>query len=218
LLYGGKALKNLRIALTKGRLEKDAVKIFEAIGLNCSELKGKSRKLIFHDNEYNIDFVLAKAPDVVTYVEHGAADIGIVGKDTLMEYGKKFYEVVDLKIGKCKFIVASVPSIDLYGGYNHKKIATKYPNVAKNYFGKKGMDVEIIKIEGSVELAPIVGLADAIVDIMETGTTLKENGLVVLDEVCDISARMIVNVASMKLKQEEIETLIDKVQNYLDRE
>lgn len=211
-------MKNLRIALTKGRLEKDAVKIFEAIGLNCCELKGNSRKLIFHDDEYNIDFVLAKAPDVVTYVEHGAADIGIVGKDTLMEYGKRFYEVVDLNIGKCKFIVASVPDIDLYGGYNHKKIATKYPNVAKSYFGKKGMDVEIIKIEGSVELAPIVGLADAIVDIMETGTTLKENGLIVLDEVCDISARMIVNVASMKLKQEQIETLIDKVQNYLDRE
>jgi ATP phosphoribosyltransferase len=210
-------LKNLRIALTKGRLEKDAVKIFEAIGLDCNELKEKSRKLIFHNEEYNIDFVLAKAPDVVTYVEHGVADIGIVGKDTLMEYGKRFYEVVDLKIGKCKFIVAAMPDVDLYSGYNHKKIATKYPNVAKSHFGKKGMDVEIIKIEGSVELAPIVGLADAIVDIMETGSTLKENGLVVLESVCDISARMIVNVASMKLKQEEIENLINKVQEFLDR-
>jgi ATP phosphoribosyltransferase len=202
--------------MTKGRLEKDAVKIFDAIGLDCTELKDKGRKLIFKDKINNMDFMLAKAPDVVTYVEHGAADVGIVGKDTLLEYGKRFYEVVDLKIGKCKFIVAAMPDTDLFGGYNIKKIATKYPNVARSYFRKKGMDVEIIKIEGSVELAPIIGLADAIVDIMETGTTLKENGLVVLDEVCDISARIIVNVASMKLKKEEIESLVNKVQSYVD--
>jgi ATP phosphoribosyltransferase len=202
--------------MTKGRLEKDAIKIFDAIGLDCTELKDKGRKLIFKDNINNLDFMLAKAPDVVTYVEHGAADVGIVGKDTLLEYGKRFYEVVDLKIGKCKFIVAAMPDTDLFGGYSIKKIATKYPNVARSYFRKKGMDVEIIKIEGSVELAPIIGLADAIVDIMETGTTLKENGLVVLDDVCDISARIIVNVASMKLKKDEIESLVNKVQNYVD--
>lgn len=204
--------------MTKGRLEKDAVKIFDAIGLDCTELKDKGRKLIFKDKINNMEFMLAKAPDVVTYVEHGAADIGIVGKDTLLEYGKRFYEVVDLKIGKCKFIVAAMPDTDLFGGYSIKKIATKYPNVARDYFRKKGMDVEIIKIEGSVELAPIIGLADAIVDIMETGTTLKENGLVVLEDVCDISARIIVNVASMKLKKDEIESLVSKVQSYVDSE
>lgn len=209
-------MKNLKIALTKGRIEKDAIRIFEAVGINCGEIKEKSRKLIFHEDANNLDFVLAKAPDVVTYVEHGVVDIGVVGKDTLMEQVGSFYEVIDLKFGKCKFIVAGKPDSNLYGGHNHKKIATKYPEVARNFFRKKGMDVEIIKIEGSVELAPILGLSDAIVDIMETGSTLRENGLVVMETVCDISARMIVNVASMKMKKDEIETLIDKIQKYLD--
>jgi ATP phosphoribosyltransferase len=209
-------MKNLKIALTKGRLEKEAVNIFEAIGIDCSELREKSRKLVFHEEKHNMDFVLAKAADVITYVEHGVTDIGIVGKDTLMEMGKSFYEVVDLKVGKCKFIVAGKPDTNLYSGYSLKKIATKYPEVARSYFRKQGTDVEIIKIEGSVELAPILGLSDAIVDIMETGTTLKENGLVVLETVCDISARMIVNVASMKMKKEEIEELINKVQSFVD--
>jgi ATP phosphoribosyltransferase len=149
-------------------------------------------------------------------VEHGVADLGIVGKDTLMELGGSYYEVVDLKIGKCKFVVAARKDTNLYSGYNQKKIATKYPEVARRHFASKGMDVEIIKIEGSVELAPILGLADAIVDIMETGTTLKENGLVVLEEVCPISARIIANVASLKMKKAEMEQLIKKVQNYLD--
>jgi ATP phosphoribosyltransferase len=209
-------MKNLKLALTKGRLEKEAIGIFEAVGIDCQELKQKSRKLVFHEEKHNMDFVLAKAADVITYVEHGVADIGIVGKDTLMEQGKSFYEVVDLNVGKCKFIVAGKPDLNLYSGYNHKKIATKYPEVARSYFRKKGMDVEIIKIEGSVELAPILGLSDAIVDIMETGSTLKENGLIVHETVCDISARMIVNIASMKIKKDEIEELINKVQKYVD--
>jgi ATP phosphoribosyltransferase len=207
---------SIKIALTKGRLEKDAIEIFEKISINCEALKNKGRKLILSDEKNNIDFVLAKAPDVVTYVEHGVADVGIVGKDTLLEYGKNCYEVIDLKIGKCKFIVATTKEKDIYSGYDHIKIASKYPKVAKDFFSKKGMDVEIIKIEGSVELAPILGLADAIVDIMETGTTLKENGLVVVDEVCDISARLIVNVASMKLKKDEIEYLINNIREYVD--
>lgn len=209
-------MKNLKIALTKGRLEKGAVEIFEKVGIDCSVLKDKGRKLIFHQDEYNLDFFLAKANDVVTYVEHGVADLGIVGKDTLMEVGGSYYEVVDLKIGKCKFVVAAKGDTNLYSGYNHKKIATKYPEVARRHFASKGMDVEIIKIEGSVELAPILGLADAIVDIMETGTTLKENGLVVLEDVCPISARIIANVASLKMKKAEMERLINKVQNYVD--
>ena len=195
-------MKNVKIALTKGRLEKGAVDIFEKVGIDCSILKDKGRKLIFHQDQYNLDFFLAKSNDVVTYVEHGVADLGIVGKDTLMELGGSYYEVVDLKIGKCKFVVAAKKDTNLYSGYNQKKIATKYPEVARRHFASKGMDVEIIKIEGSVELAPILGLADAIVDIMETGTTLKENGLVVLEEVCPISARIIANVASLKMKKQ----------------
>lgn len=212
------AVKPLRIALTKGRLEKTAVEIFDKIGLDTEELKNKGRKLVLSDKKNNIEFVLVKAVDVLTYVEHGAADIGIVGKDTLIEAGKEFYEVLDLKVGKCKFALASLPEFKLHEGYNRKKIASKYPNVTRQYFRKLGMDVEIIKIEGSVELAPILGLSDAIVDIVETGTTLKENGLIIFDEICDISARMIVNRASMKMRKDEIKALINKVQGVVDNE
>ena len=205
-------MKKVKIALTKGRIEKEAVNIFQRSGIDCSELINKGRKLIFHNEEDNIDFVLVKASDVLTYVEHGVVDVGIVGKDTLLEQNKDFYEVLDLGFGKCKFSVAGPKNSNFYSGYNRKKIATKYPNVARNYFRKLGQDVEIIKIEGSVELAPILGLADAIVDIVETGTTLKENGLVVYENICDISARMVVNVASMKMKKNEIEDIINRVQ------
>lgn len=209
-------MKNLRIALTKGRLEKYAVSMFEGIGIDCTELKNKGRKLIFKDEKNKIEFVLVKSTDVLTYVEHGAADIGIVGKDTLLEQGKTFYEVVDLKVGKCSFSVAALPEYRNYESFNRKKIATKYPNVAGNYFRNKGEDVEIIKIDGSVELAPILGLSDAIVDIVETGETLKQNGLVIIEKICDISARMIVNRASMKIYKDEIGSLIEKVQKYVD--
>ncbi|QXE20394.1 ATP phosphoribosyltransferase [Clostridium sp. 001] len=205
-------MKRVKIALTKGRIEKEAVNIFQMAGIDCSEVINKGRKLIFHNEEDNIDFVLVKAPDVLTYVEHGVVDVGIVGKDTLLEQNRDFYEVLDLGFGKCKFSVAGPKNSNFYSGYNRKKIATKYPNVARNYFRRLGQDVEIIKIEGSVELAPILGLADAIVDIVETGTTLKENGLVVYENICDISARMVVNVASMKMKKNEIEDIINRVQ------
>ncbi|MBV7274453.1 ATP phosphoribosyltransferase [Clostridiaceae bacterium UIB06] len=203
--------KTIKIALTKGRIEEGAIDIFEAAGIDCTELKNKGRKLIFHNKNYNIDFVLVKAADVLTYVEHGVVDVGIVGKDTLMEENKNFYEVLDLKFGCCRFAVAGPKNSKFYEGYNKKKIATKYPNVAREYFRKIGQDVEIVKIEGSVELAPILGLSDAIVDIVETGSTLKENGLVVYDDICNISARMVVNVASMKMKKDEIEEIIEKV-------
>jgi ATP phosphoribosyltransferase len=209
-------VKPLRIALTKGRLEKFSIEIFEKIGIDTEELKNKGRRLVLSDKKNNIQFVLVKAVDVLTYVEHGAADIGIVGKDTLMEEGIDFYEVVDLKVGKCKFALASIPSFNLNKGYNRKKIASKYPRVTREYFRKLGIDVEIIKIEGSVELAPILGLSDAIVDIVETGTTLKENGLVIFDEICDISARMIVNRASMKMRVDEIKKLINDVQEVVN--
>lgn len=206
-------LKKAKIALTKGRLEKKVIEIFKTININTRELEDKGRKLIFNceNEEYNIELFLVKAKDVETYVEYGAADIGIVGKDTLMETNKEFYEVLDLNIGKCKFALAALPSFKLDQGYNRKKIATKYPNIAREYFRKKDMDVELIKIEGSVELGPIVGLSDAIVDIVETGNTLRENGLVVVEDICEISARMIVNKASMKTKKDEITKIIENV-------
>lgn len=208
-------MDNIRIALTKGRLEKSAVKIFESVGIDCTELKDKGRKLIFKSHNENIEFVLVKSADVVTYVEHGAVDIGIVGKDTLMEYGGEFYEVADLNVGKCKFALASLPEFDINKGFNRKKIASKYPKVTGDYFRKLGKDVEIIKIEGSVELAPILRLSDAIVDIVETGTTLKENGLIIYEEICDLSARVIVNKASMKMKSEDISKILNKIEEYL---
>ncbi|MBU3141934.1 ATP phosphoribosyltransferase [Clostridium sp. CF012] len=210
-------MKAIRIALTKGRLEKYAITMFEDLGIDCTELKNKGRKLIFKDVKSNIEFILVKSTDVLTYVEHGAADIGIVGKDTLMEQNKEFYEVVDLKVGKCMFAVASLPNFLSYDGCNRKKIATKYPTIAKGYFKRNNEDIEIIKLDGSVELAPILGLSDAIVDLVETGDTLKENGLIIIEKICDISARMIVNRASMKMKKEKISNLIDKVQQYVDR-
>ena len=201
----------ISIALTKGRIEKDAMKIFEEAGFGVDELKDKGRKLVFKDTKENIKYFLVKANDAVTYVEHGAADLAIVGKDTILEKGENYYEILDLGIGKCKFIVATLPDDNIFNRIGHIKIGSKYPNVSKKYFEGKGMDVEIIKIEGSVELAPILGISEGIVDIMETGTTLKENGLVVVDEVCDISSRIIVNKSSFKLKRDEINEIIDRI-------
>lgn len=205
----------LSIALTKGRLEKESVKIFEKCGYGIEELQNKGRQLVFKDSIKENEYFLVKAADCVTYVEHGVADVGIVGKDTLLESTGRYYEVMDLDIGKCGFIVASLPEMDPYKKVGHVKIGTKYPTVAKEYFKKIGMDVEVIKIEGSVELAPILGLCDAIVDIMETGTTLKENGLIVFDRICDISARVIVNKASFKLKRDEITDLLNDIKKVL---
>ena len=206
---------SISIALTKGRLEKETVKLLDKANFGTEELKNKGRKLVFNDTIEDIKYFLVKAADSITYVEHGVADIGIVGKDTLMESDNNYYEVLDLGIGKCGFIVASLPEKDVFKKVGHIKIGTKYPRVAREYFKKRGMDVEIIKIEGSVELAPILGLCDAIVDIMETGTTLKENGLIVFDRICDISARVIVNKASFKMKREEIGDFINRLKQVL---
>ena len=207
--------KPLRIALTKGRLEKDTVGLFEKIGYDCTAVREKGRKLILPIPDGNIEVVLAKANDVITYVEHGVCDIGVVGKDTIMEMEGKFFEMVDLGFGRCKFALATKKGSKFYGGYNVKTIATKYPNIARSFFESKGMDVEIVKIEGSVELAPLLELSDGIVDIVETGTTLKENGLEVIEDICPISARLIVNMVSMKLRQQEIEEFVAKVQENL---
>ena len=202
----------MRIALTKGRLEADTVALFEKMGYDCTPLREKGRRLILPIPGTPFEVVLAKAGDVITYVEHGACDVGIVGKDTILENGHSFYEVLDLGFGKCRFALAGPKGKDFYGGYTAKRIATKYPHVARRFLEQKGVDVEIIKIEGSVELAPLLGLSDAIVDIVETGNTLRENGLHIIEEICPISARLIVNVPSMKLKKEEIDGLIDRVE------
>lgn len=206
---------SISIALTKGRLEKETVKLLDKANYGTEELKDKGRKLVFKDTKKDIKYFLVKAADSITYVEHGVADIGVVGKDTLLEGDNNYYEVLDLGLGKCKFIVASLPEKNIFKKVGHIKIGTKYPTVAKNYFKEKGMDVEIIKIEGSVELAPILGLCDAIVDIMETGTTLKENGLVVFDTICDISARVIVNKASCKMKKDEVWDFIENLRKVI---
>lgn len=202
---------SLSIALTKGRLEEETVRILEKAGYDPSELKNKGRKLVFIDKSDDIKYFLVKAADSITYVEHGVADIGVVGKDTIMESSQQCYEVLDLKVGRCGFIVAALPDNNIFKKVGHIKIGSKYPNVAKEYFKKRNMDVEVVKIEGSVELSPILGLCDGIVDIMETGTTLRENGLVVLDRICDISARLIVNKASFKMKQQEIGVFIKRI-------
>lgn len=204
----------LRIALTKGRLEKDTVGLLEKIGYDCTAVREKGRKLILPVGD-SIEVVLAKAADVITYVEHGVCDMGVVGKDTIMEMSGKFFELVDLGFGRCKFALAGKKGVDFYQGYGVKTIATKYPNVSRSFFEKKGMDVDIVKIEGSVELAPLLNLSDAIVDIVETGTTLKENGLEVFEDIAPISARLIVNTVSLKLRQREIETLIKQIETNL---
>ena len=205
-------MKPLRIALTKGRLERDTIQMLERIGYDCTAVHEKGRKLILPIGEHQFEVVLAKAADVITYVEHGVCDLGVVGKDTIMENGTGFYEVLDLGFGKCKFALVAPKNSNFYSGYASKTIATKYPNVARIFFQGKGMDVNIIKIEGSVELAPLLGLSDAIIDIVETGSTLRENGLAVIETVCDISARLIVNTASMKLRKQKIEALIAQME------
>jgi len=202
--------------LRKEGLEKSIVELFDEMDMTRN-LKDKGRKLLLSIPDKNMDVVLAKAADVITYVEHGVCDLGVVGKDTIVESGGTFYEVLDLGFGKCRFALAVPKGSDFYGGYCTKRIATKYPKVASAYFESKGMDVEVIKIEGSVELAPLLSLADGIVDIVETGTTLKENGLEVIEEIRTVSARLIVNVASMKLKKAEIDELISDIQDKVRR-
>ena len=212
-------MRYLTIALAKGRLAKKAMELFEAIGIFCEEMKDKdSRKLIFTNEELGMRFFLAKASDVPTYVEYGAADIGIVGKDTLLEEGRKLYEVMDLGIGRCRMCVCGPASAkEMLKHHQLIRVATKYPRIAKDYFyNQKYQTVEIIKLSGSIELAPIVGLAEVIVDIVETGSTLRENGLEVLEEVCPISARMIVNQVSMQMQPERIKDLIARLRGCLE--
>lgn len=209
-------MRYLTVALGKGRLANSTMELLEQIGITCEEMKDKkSRKLIFVNEELKLRFFLAKGPDVPTYVEYGAADIGVVGKDTILEEDRRVYEVLDLKYGACKMCVCGpASSKELLQHHERIRVATKYPNIAKDYFyNKKHQTVDIIKLNGSVELGPIVLLADVIVDIVETGSTLRENGLEVLEEICPLSARMIVNQVSMKLEATRIKQLIQDLRS-----
>jgi len=211
-------MRYLTFALTKGRLAKDTLKLFERIGITCEQMQDKnSRKLIFTNEELGLKFFLAKGPDVPTYVEYGAADIGIVGKDTIMEEKRKVHEVLDLGFGRCKMCVCGYDSAKkLLQNRELFRVATKYPNIAKDFFyNSKKQTVEIIKLNGSIELAPIVGLSEVIVDIVETGSTLKENGLGILEEVCVLSARMIVNPVSMRMENIRIKELLNRLKEQL---
>lgn len=209
----------LTFALGKGRLASKTLELLEKIGITCEEMKDKnSRKLIFVNEELRLRFFLAKGPDVPTYVEYGAADIGVVGKDTIMEEDKRVYEVLDLGFGKCRMCVCGPQSAgELLKHHERIRVASKYPNIAKDYFfNKKHQTVDIIKLNGSVELGPLVELSDVIVDIVETGSTLKENGLEVLEEICPLSARMIVNQVSMQMEAERIKKLIADLRKTID--
>ena len=200
----------LRLALTKGRLERSCRELLKSIGYDCSPLDDPGRRLIHEltppagSSLPRLEAVLAKAPDVITYVAHGVCGLGITGKDTIMEQGGSFYEMLDLGLGRCRFALATLGGEDFYAGHKRRRVATKYPAVARQHLAKRGVDAEIIRIEGSVELAPLLGLADAIVDIVETGDTLKANGLVPTEDIHRISARLIVNVAAMKLRRAEV--------------
>ena len=205
-------MRKLRIALTKGRLEEKTTRLLEQMGYDVSQLRDKGRRLILDIPGSGLEAVLAKAADVSTYVEHGVCERGVVGKDTIMEHGGSFFEVADLGFGRCRFALAVKKGNDFYSGYAEKTVATKYPNVTRRYFAGKSMDVRVIKIEGSVELAPLLDLSDGIVDIVETGTTLRENGLEVQEEVADVSARLIVNPASLKMRKKELEPLIAAIE------
>lgn len=204
-------MRYLTFALGKGRLANKTLELLEQIGITCEEMKDKnSRKLIFVNEELKLKFFLAKGSDVPTYVEYGAADIGVVGKDTIMEENRKVYEVLDLGFGKCHMCVCGPASArELLQHHEMIRVASKYPRIAKDYFyNQKHQTVDIIKLNGSVELGPIVGLSDVIVDIVETGSTLRENGLEVLEEICPLSARMIVNQVSMKMESERIKEIL----------
>ncbi|MCI8515663.1 MAG: ATP phosphoribosyltransferase [Hungatella sp.] len=214
-------MRYLTIALTKGRLAYRTLELLEQVGITCEEMKDKdSRKLIFANEELGIRFFLAKANDVPTYVEYGAADIGICGKDTILEEGRKLYEVIDLGFGRCRMCVCGPESAgELLKHHELIRVATKYPGIAKDYFyNKKHQTVEIIKLNGSIELAPLVGLSEVIVDIVETGSTLRENGLAVLEEICPLSARVIVNQVSMKRENQRVTRLIKDLKSLLEEE
>lgn len=208
---------NLKIALTKGRVEKQVIPLLEKAGIDCTQLRNKKRRLIFKSTSQPFEFILAKGPDVTTFLERGVVDIGIVGSDILTEHRNSQYELLDLRTGQCQFVLASTEDFDP-DEPKRKIIGTKYPNITKDYFDSLGQDVEIIKIEGSVELAPLIGLTDAIVDITETGTTLRENNLKVFDYLNKVSTRVVVNRMALKQRPQEIFEFIDQLKKVVTEE
>jgi len=212
-------MKYLTVALAKGRLAELSIDLFSEMGMDCAEMKTKTRKLIFTDEKNKMKFILVKASDVPTYVEYGAADIGIVGKDTLLEENRNLYEMINLGFGACKMAVCGKPEMkDKIFTINNLRVASKYPKIAEHFFrDEKGQTIELIKLNGSVELAPLVGLSDVIVDIVESGKTLKENGLEVLHDVCPLSAWFVVNKVSMKMETERIMNIVENFKKRLDK-
>jgi ATP phosphoribosyltransferase len=210
-------LRYLTIALSKGRLADLSIEMMEKIGIDCSEYRNESRKLIFTDEKSKTRFFLVKPADVPTYVEYGAADIGVVGKDTLLEEGRHLYEVLNLGFAACRMVVAGPAELaGKLDSLNNKRVGTKYPRIAKEYFEHKRREsIEVIKLSGSVELAPLVGLSEVIVDLVESGRTLRDNGLVILDTIADISARLVVNRVSMKVESERVNEIIEGLRKQL---
>ena len=199
----------ITFALAKGRLAEQAFELLEQLGIDCSEPRNPGRQLVLWDKKSNVRFILVKPSDVPTYVDHGVADIGVVGKDTLLESGRPLYEVLDLTFGKCRLCIAGYAEQHQSATRATFRVATKYPNIARSYYDAKGQTIEIIELHGSVELGPVIGLSDVILDIVESGSTLKANGLTVLETVCECSARLVVNRVSMKTKRDRIREIID---------
>ncbi|MBP1968541.1 ATP phosphoribosyltransferase [Virgibacillus natechei] len=206
----------ITLALAKGRTAKDTFKLLETAGIYFNDFHEKSRKLVFYNDDQSLKLIFVKAVDVPTYVEKGAADIGIVGKDNILEAQADVYEMLDLKLGKCKFVVAGkYPESDPEKKRN-LTIASKYPTIAKKHFEKKGTSIETVKLNGAVELAPLIGLSDMIVDIVETGNTIDENGLTIFEEIESISTRLIVNKASFATKSASINLFINNLKSALE--
>lgn len=208
----------IRVAITKGRIEKDVCKLLRKCGFDVETIENKNRELLIKTKD-DIEVIFAKSNDVLTFIEHGIADLGVVGKDTLDESDFNDYnEILDLNVGKCYFAIAAYPGYKEKQFKERKKIASKYPNVAKKFFSQKQENVEIIKLEGSVELGPVIGMTDAIVDIVETGSTLKANGLEIIEKISDISTRLIANKVSLKYKSKEIYNVVDKFYDVIKEE
>ncbi|AMV73572.1 ATP phosphoribosyltransferase [Desulfuromonas carbonis] len=211
----------ITFALPKGRIMQDSMALFAKIGITCPEMEGGSRKLVFENRADKYRFMAVRATDVPTYVEYGCADIGVVGKDTLLEQGKDLYEPLDLKFGYCRMVVAEPKALHDRpdpANWSNIRVATKYPNVTERFFAAKGIQVELIKLYGSIELAPLVGLAERIVDLVSTGATLKENGMVEVETIAEITTRLIVNRASLKTKHQRITRIIEGLEQVIDSE
>ncbi|MHB1398109.1 MAG: ATP phosphoribosyltransferase [Trichloromonadaceae bacterium] len=211
----------ITFALPKGRIMQDSMELFAKIGITCPEMESGSRKLVFENHETKFRFMAVRATDVPTYVEYGCADLGVVGKDTLLEQGKDLYEPLDLKFGYCRMVVAEPKALregDDPANWSNIRVATKYPNVTERFFAAKGIQVELIKLYGSIELAPLVGLSERIVDLVSTGATLKDNGMVEVETIAEITSRLIVNRASLKTKHQRIARIIADLERVIGDE